>query len=266
MALHDKYARRTPFEIAFPELSRAETLAEAVFEEAEARAVDPHHPQMFATLGSVGGFVEELRDPDAPPEAAHQYAALAFHGVHFVRAGFPLYLLETGVVRRLVTTDPTVDPDPPSEAGYLQLPQHLFWIEAEGAEGDAPESLDGLFWTVTPGDVLHALLVTGVRPDRPGVGVIPMPEAPLADAPTWSAATVRAAEEGDDFESSIPGAGIDQLYGIRAAGEPLKLLARFFGHVAGSPRAGREEDPREDPEPGEPVPSVFPYTRVTLDG
>ncbi|MDZ7779084.1 MAG: hypothetical protein U5R14_03980 [Gemmatimonadota bacterium] len=266
MALHDTYARRTPFEIAFPDPSRAQTLADQVFEEAQARSVDPHHPQMFATLGAVGGFVEELRDPDAPPEAAHQYAALAFHGVHFVRASRPLYLLDTEALRHLVDQDPGGDPDPPSGAGYLQLPQHLVWIEAEGAEGDAPESLDGVFWTTTPAGMLHALLVTGLRPDRPGVGVIPVPEAPLSDAPTWGTTNVRTDGEGEDFDSSIPGADLDRLYGIRAAGEPLKLLARFFAYVAVTPEAGGAEQPPEEAEPGEPLPSALPYTRISVNG
>lgn len=271
MALHDRYARRTPFELAFPDRARAARLAEDALEEAEARGVDPHHPQMFATLGSVGAFLAELRDPDAPPEAAQQYAALAFHGVAFARAGHPLYLLSTGAARDLAATAPGGDPEPPARAGYLQLPQHLFWVES-GVEDEVPESVDGLFWTLTSDDTLHTLLVTGVRPDRPGVGVIPVPEAPIADAPSWLRASVRHPDQGADFESAIPGADIDGLYGIRSAGEPLKLLARVFAAIADEPErmelrepAGAASDAAEPPEPG-PPPSDIAYTFIRADG
>lgn len=271
MALHDRYARRTPFELAFPDRTRAERLAEEASEEAEARGVDPHHPQMFATLGSVGAFLAELRDPEAPPEAVHRYAALAFHGVAFARAGYPLYLLSTDAARALVAAAPEGETKPPARAGYLQLPQHLFWVES-GVEDEVPESVDGLFWTLTSDDTLHTLLVTGVRPDRPGVGVIPVPEAPMADAPSWLGASVRGPDEGADFESAIPGADIDGLYGIRTAGEPLKLLARVFAAIADRPGRVERRQPAgptpgvtEAPEPG-PTPSDMAYTFIRDDG
>lgn len=264
MALHDRYARRTPFELAFPDREGARNLAEEIQAEAEARGVDPRHPQMFATLGSVGRYLTELRDPEAPPEAAEQYAALAFHGLAFVQAGHPLYLLSTDASRSLVSRSPDGVPEPPGKAGYLQLPQHLFWVE-DGAAGAVPESLDGLFWTVTGHGTLHALLVTGVRPDRPGIGVVPLPEAPLEAARTWLDARVREDREGTDFASSIPGAEMDALYGIRAAGEPLKLLARFFALLTGEPgRAERRDGAGEgdgSADPG-PAPSELSYTFI----
>jgi hypothetical protein len=269
MALHDTYARRTPFELTFPERERAETLSDEVAREAAARGVDAAHPRMFATLGSVGAFLTELSEPDAPPEAVHQYAMLAFHGVHFVRAGFPVYLLGAGATRRLVAGAaeggaPEGGARPPADAGYLQLPQHLFWVE--GDDGQVPESVDGIFWTATPHGVLHALLATGVRPDRPGLGVVPLPEAPLADADQWLSAEVRGEGEGRDFESSIPGATLDDLYGIRTAGEALKLLAGFFTLSASAPGSVEACDPASGVGPESPTPSAFPFKRVDVDG
>ena len=262
MALHDSYARRTPFELAFPDSGRAEALASESIEEASARGVDPHHPQMFATLGSVGRFLLELRDAEAPADALHQYAALAFHGVHFVRAGRPLYLIDAAATRRLVVEVPGRIPEPPHGAGYLQLPQHLVWIEA--ADEQVPESVDGIFWTVTPANTLHALLVTGMRPDRPGVSVVPIPEAPLAEATAWMSAEVRSEGQGADFSSAIPGASLDGLLGLRTAGEPLKLLARFFAHV--DSESAQEVDPPSDAGPPGPTPSGLRFRRVGVDG
>jgi len=266
MALHDRYLRRTPFELLFPEPERAGPFADSVFEEARARGVDPYHPQMFATLGGVAAKVLELRADDADADGGYPYAALVFHAVHFARAGTAAYLLGTAAVRTLVEGEVAGgDPAPPASAGYLQLPQHLFWVE--GDAGTVPESLDGIFWAATPQGTLHSLLVTGIRADRPGVGIVPLPEAPLADAGAWVGAMVRSPDEGRDFESSIPGAGLDTLYGVRTAGEALKLLARFFAVADG----GRPVVRMAGPEPGSgpasgPVASLLPYGRMDADG
>jgi len=266
MALHDLYARRTPFELAFPEGERADELAESAWEEAAGRGLDPRRPHVFATLGAVASFLGELRDPDAPPESVRQYAALVYHGVHFAREGRPLYRLTTGAVRHLIddwsAEGPAGEPRPPEPAGYVQLPQHLVWLE-EGTEGELPESIDGIFWTTSPDDLLHGLIVTGVRPDRPGVGVVPVPEAPLADASDWLGARVRRGDEGDDFASSIPGASFDRLYGISTAGEPLKLLARLFAYLSASPESVEEEEPADPPsDVAGPAPSRLRARRV----
>jgi len=259
MAIHDAYARRTPFELAFRDRERAAVLAQAVREEAAGRGIDAGHPHMFVTLGSVGAFLREIQEPEAPPELVHAYAMLAYHAVSFERAGGPVYLLSRDAAGRLVDRAPEAAPEPPDEAGYLQLPQHLFW--AEGTSDEVPESIDGMFWTIgSEGAVLHTLLVTGMRPDRPGLGVTPMPDAPLSEASSWLTAAVRPNDE--DFTSGIPGAEIDGLYGVRAAGEPLKLLARFFAHLAVAGARPRFRHGPADPPPDGPVPSALPFGRV----
>jgi hypothetical protein len=261
MSLHDTYARLTPFELAFRNRERAEVLADAVNEEAAARLADPEDPQLFITMGSVGEFLEELRGPDSPPGAVHRYGALAFHGVHFTTAGCPVYLMSTHVARYLVEGAPSGAPKLPTRAGYLQLPQHLFWTDSRGAE--QPESVDGVFWTSTGGGALHTLLATGVRPDGTGIGVIPLPEAPISDVDGWIEAQVR--EEGDDFSSGLPGSDLDHLYAFQTAGEVLKLLARFFAYVHSAPNGLEPPRISETPQTG-PVPSELSFTRVNLDG
>jgi hypothetical protein len=244
-------------------------------------------------MGAVASYVGGLREPDAEPGAIHRYGALVYHAVHFMRAGCPLFLLTTHAARYLVEGSPEGDPEPPAPAGYLQLPQHLFWAEtaeataagaaaadvaaAEAAAAEAraagpdvggkqaPESIDGIFWTATESGVLHTMLVTGVRPDRPGLGVIPLPEAPLADASAWIAADVRA--DGEDFSATLPGSEHDRLLSFRAAGEALKLLARFFAYVGAVPSAlERKEAPSVDGGHPAPRASGLAYARVVLDG
>ena len=280
MSLHDDYARRTPFELAFPDRSTVERLSAEVAEEAERRGADDSLLETFMTTTAVGARVREMSGPDAPPESGYPFASLLYHAVHFLRAGAPLYLLDTAVTRRLVgpawqdrdTPEESPRPEPPSTAGYLQLPRHLVWTEGDGGDR-APESLDGLFWTVTGSRMLNVLPVAGLLPDRPGFGALPLPCAPLADALLWSDATVRPS--GDDFASTLPGGELDRLYAVRTAGEVLKLLARFFtllrsatkGDAGGVRLEPRRPDERRESRPaGAPPSSGLVYTRVSLAG
>jgi hypothetical protein len=179
MSLHDEYARLTPFELLFRTPEDAEALAGAVAEEAAGRGADVEEPHAFVTMGVVTAFIREIQGAEAPPESIHPYGALAWHALGFARAGHPLYLLGTHAARFLVEGSAGDAAAAPTESGYLQLPQHLFWTD--GASG-APESVDGIFWNVTGSDALHALMVTGLRQDRSALGVVPLPRAPASEA------------------------------------------------------------------------------------
>jgi hypothetical protein len=254
MPLHDQYARLTPYEVAFPDPTRLDALAAAVDEEASRRSIDPTGLDAFLGLGAVGELLAELHGEETPRVALLEHGTLAFHALRLRRAGTPIYLLSTAAARRLVEAVPTAAPKPVTSAGYLQLPQHLFWTSVAGA---APESVDGAFWTVAEAR-LHILPVTGMRPDRPGFGTLSVPDAPIAHAADWLRATVR--EGGNDYGSDLPGAQLDGLYAIRSVGEILKLMARFFAHVAERPAT-----PGRAPEvvaAGAPRPSALPFVRV----
>ena len=259
MSLHDAYARVTPYELALPDAEEVEALARDVGEEAEGRGVDLDDLNAFLTLGSVDAFVRRVAGGDVEPTALHQYGPLAFHLVRFQNAGRPLFLMSTHVARYVVEGVPEGSPDPPQASGYLQLPQHLFWTQAGG---DAPESVDGVFWSSAASGVLHTLLVTGIRPDRPGLGVVALPPAPVADAPRWLDVTAR--EEGRDFSTDLPGAELDALYGIETAGELLKLLARFFAYTDNMPEVEEESASGGAVPDDGPRPTTLPFRRVTL--
>lgn len=261
MPLHDAYARLTPYELAFRDAGRASKLAQAAGEEAEARGADVHDLNGFLTLGAVEAFVREVSGATDDPGALHRFGPLAFHGVHFTASEEPVFVLSTHVARYLVEGVPEGAPHPPRPAGYLQLPQHLFWTRAAG---EAPESIDGVFWTATPTGTLHALIVTGMRPDRPGLGAVPLPAAPVEDAARWLDFEARA--EGGDFRTDMPGAEIDALYGVETAGEALKLLARFFAYVDATPEGLVERDAVREPAGDGPTPSALPFIRVAIEG
>lgn len=232
MSFHDAYLRATPYELALPD---------------------------SATDGGV-----------APDSAAslRELGALAFHVVPFRREGCVSLLLDVALCRALVGDEPSVADappaaaavTPPAPAGYVQLPRHLFWAQA--VEGEPAEPVDGFFWTVGAGQVLHLLLVTGMREGRPGLSVVPVAEAPLSEAPGWLHARVR--EEGDDFATTLPGGELRGLHSFVAAGEVLKLTARLFAHMAAVPASARTGEP--GPAGASPVSSRLPYRRVTLEG
>ena len=259
MTLHDAYARLTPYEIAFQDRAALQALIIEITEEADGRGTDPSSPQAFIMMGAVGAFVRELQGPDATPEAIHQYGALVFQAVHFTTAECPLYVLSTHASRYLVDGVPMGDPVAPSPAGYLQLPQHLFWTV--GGERNPAESIDGMFWMISEAGLLHVLLVTGLRPDRPGFGTVTLPEAPVAEAGVWL--DTHAREAAPDFSSELPGGELDGLCSMGAAGEALKLLARFFAYVSAVPGVLEPVDPPPSSDSG-PIPSVLPHVRVTL--
>ena len=256
MPLHDAYARLTPVEIAFPDAERLSALASSAAEEAAARGVDAALPDVFASLACVGAFLAELHADDAARVALLEYGLLTFHAMRFHEAGRPLFLLEATAARALVTDAPPAEPTTPARAGYLQLPQHLFWVGAEA--GEVPESVDGMFWTVSGDDHLHVMPITGLRPDRPGFGMLTVPEGPLAHAARWMRDSARA--DGNDYASTVPGAEIAGLYSIETAGEIFKLVARFFGHLVDHP--GTREEPKPLGTGSGPAPSSLPYVRV----
>jgi hypothetical protein len=270
MPIHDRYARLTPFERSFPDPDEAEARFRAIEEEAAARGADLGDPEAFVMLMAAGRALRDVRGPDEDPERIREHGALLWHAWHFWRHGRQVYLLPGATARWLVegaggggdASGTGWEPKLPASAGYLQLPQHLFW--ARPAEDETPESVDGLFWTAV-GDRMALLPVLGMREDRPGFGVVPIPLLPLADAGAWVGAEIRG--DGNDFVSDMPGAELERLYEVRTAGEILKLAARAFRHLD---REGREAAPVEAEEGAEdagdgPRPSRLPWTRIELD-
>lgn len=262
MAIHDDYARITPYELAFPDAGEAATVLDRIDREAEqgGGGEDLHS---FMLLGSVGGFLRDLRPPEAHGEGMHQYASLAWHLWRFHRAGRPFWRLGTHATRFLVDGSPADrEPSLPAESGYLQLPRHLFWVQPSP---DVPaEPVDGLFWHRSAREVLHVLMAMGMREDRAGLGVAPVADAPWSDASRWLDASVRP--DGDDFATTLPGGELEGLYSFRTAGEALKLLARAFVYLDAFPEAVSEPSVEpSDAAEGGPPPSRLPCRHIALE-
>jgi hypothetical protein len=289
--IHDSYARITPFELLVPEEEFPGKRFPLIREEAEGRGGSLDTPESFLLLSETAVALREIRGEDDAPERVQQHGALLFQAFHFWEEGQPLLLLDTEVVRYLVSNGPSAgewSPALPGRSGYIQLPQHLVWALNEA--GELPESLDGIFWAAPDGENVTLLIVMGIRKDRPGLAVVPLPTLPLGAAAHW--ASMAARPEGEDFSSSLPGAELEGLYAIEAGGEAVKLAMRVFwyldvfpgrvtdgGVVQESERSGggggdRPGAPAAEPteveagpgiEPG-PRPSRLPYRRVVLEG
>ncbi len=262
MAVHDAYARVTPFELLLPEEGFADQRFPLIREEAEEREADISDPERFALLSQVGAVLREIRGEDDPPQLIQQYGVLLFHAFHFWQEGHPFFLLKTGVVRYLVGAGPKAGDwalSLPGPAGYVQLPQHLFWVP--GGEDAPPESLDGFFWSAAGGEKLSLLVVMGIRKDRPGLSVVPLPTLPLSAAGEWAAMQVRP--EGQDFHSSLPGAELENLYSLEAGAEAVKLATRVFWYLDVFPASVAEGV--RGPEDGDgPQPSRLGFRRIGL--
>jgi hypothetical protein len=269
MPVHDSYARTTPFELLLPTEGFAEEWFPKIREEAEGRGGSLQDPESFLLLGEAAMALREIRGEDDPPELMQQHGALLFQAFHFFEAGMPLYLLDTEVVRYVVGKGPGEgewSPTLPGRAGYLQLPHHLIWTV--GGEDEPPESLDGIFWSAPEGDDISLLIVMGIRKDRPGLAVVPLPMLPLTAASPWVSMSARP--DGEDFQSSLPGAELEGLYSVASGAEALKLAMRIFWYLDSVP--GSLSDGVGDGEGGEggsaegPKASALPYRRVVVGG
>ena len=290
MATHDAYARLTPYEMLLPDDGFPDRHFAAIGEEAAERGVDAANPAAFVMLGAVQGALAELRAEDAAPESANDHASVLFFAYHLWRTEGTVVLAQQKTLRALLPGES--EPQPTGHkslwakefggrAGYIQLPQHLVWLEEERNDpqtggnvsqetrSDPPESVDGFFWCADSRGALHLTLVAGMRSDRPGFAVVPVPPLPLDSLPDWAAGPAR--EGGSDFATSLPGAELDGLLGIRTPAEVFKLAALILGRMAqerpeaspppeaARPLPGTREDP---PATAGPRPSTLPYATL----
>jgi hypothetical protein len=273
MAVHDAYARLTPYELAFPGRDEAASHFEAIQEEAGRRGLDLGDPTAFAMTEAVGNVLGEIRESADDPLVVQQYRELLFHSIHFFLEGEKVYLLEVTAARHLVKRELdllTWVPEELPRAGYLQLPRNLFW--ARPLEDAPPEALDGLFWTAPGNGMISTLVVTGMRDDRPGFSAIPLSPLPVAGMVEWGAASVR--EGAEDFASTLPGGELERLYSVETHGEVLKLLARVLWYLERHPDRITPESSIVGEESGSgkgagrsaaPRGTALPYRRIHLD-
>ncbi len=282
MAIHDAWPRLTPYELLLPEPDFAARRFPAIGDEAEVQGQDAGNPAVFVMLGAVQGVLAELRDDDGDSGSAHDHGVALFFAWQLWRAGPSVALARATLLRELladgadaslaeggdwaaalgsgvVMSGASYGPGSGASrsaalgtpAGYIQLPQHLVWLEEGDAGGRGhgggqspqsphpaepagyaatpaaqaapPESVDGFFWFGDRTGALHLALVAGMRGDRPGFALVPLPPQPLGTLPEWAAGPAR--QGGRDFSCSLPGAEIEGLFAVRTPAEAYKLAA-----------------------------------------
>ncbi len=277
MAIHEAYARITPYELLQPDDTWAERHFPGVGDEARQRGTDLWNPAAFALVGAVAGALSEIRPDDV--EGGHDHGLLVYFAYHIWSTSGDLVLTTAETVRQAIrgpsvpagesTAEPlqahgvptpdadgaTGAPQPETwsvlsgRAGYVQLPQHLVWLEGE--EGEAPESVDGFLWAGTPREVLHLAFAAGIRGDRPGFLVVPVPPQPFSEMSAWLGGPAR--QDGEAFATGLPGAELDGLLGLRTPAEALRLAASLLAlrdRATGVPPLRPEGDGTPGPASG----------------
>ncbi len=268
MAVHDAYARLTPYEMVFPDPAFPLQRFRAVEAEAQERGADLGNPAAFAMLGAAQGTLAELRPDDAGPEFAGDHGGVLYFAYHMWRRGCSVTLVSARTLRRLLKEEigePGWEGTLLERGGYVQFPRHMVWIEEQGADG--PESGDGFFWAAHESGILEIAVVAGIREGRPGYRFVPVPPQPLASLPEWAVEPAR--EGGREFETALPGAELDGLLGVRTPAEVYKLVAlclratvarRASEAPEATPQAGCPANPSPScEERGGTRPTALPY-------
>jgi hypothetical protein len=268
--------RVTPYELAFGEAGMADRLFPRIDAAVEREQIEPARRDALVLLPEVTTLVRELVPSDAPPDAFEQHRAVLFHAFNFWRYGKRLYLFEPAVARYLVEAKPSLSAweySASHTSSYVQLPANLFW--ASIAPDAPPEPVDGFFVTASaanPRDaeprvyMLDALMVLGIRRHRAGFSVIPFQtEVGGGLVPDWCDEPAR--EQGQDFESVLPGGDLAGMYSIVTSAESLKLVCRMIWYLDSFRSAVVYEEPperRATDRAGSVRRSRLPFHRVVL--
>jgi hypothetical protein len=249
--------RPDPYALVFGAEGIDDRLFPPIAAEADARGAPLHDPDRFLFLTSVGHLLQAIAGPADQPaggeepgegkgEAMRQHGRLLYHAFLFWRAGKPVEELDARQLRPLLDGDREAARrdwalSAPAPAGYLRLPRNLVWAAA--GPGLRPEPADGFFWalhTASPGQdgpdggaaggepagasgqLLHLLMVLGVRWDRPGFSIVTA-SGLTGGEPHW--ADLDARPGGVDFHTTLPGGELDRLYSVETTAELLKLAS-----------------------------------------
>ncbi len=204
-------SRATPFDLVF---ARA---AESTFPRITASLAtsghDPADRDAFLMDREVVTLLHDLRPEEGVGEAMDQLVALVHHAYLTWAAAAGTILLSREAAEELLgqASDGADPKDIP--AYYAQFPERMIW--AAVIENEAPEPLDGIFVSRTPGGDLRVLGIFGLRPERAGFSAV---EA------TGGRAEGLAREDGSPlFDPTLPGGAAAGLRSIQGEAELLEL-------------------------------------------
>lgn len=226
--------RVSPYQLIFGPAVFDDSRFELVREQADA-----HHavaPEQLFMLPAAGELLHELAPPEGGKDTIAQVRALLFSAYRYWRHGRSIYRITGPLLDEATAPGAALPapPQPPSEAGYVQLPRNIVW--ARVSEDAAPEPIDGFFWSAPAADDagtaerLDLLFALGLRPGRPGLSLFDVSLDAAAQLAEW--ATVDARPDGDDFANVLPGGELQGYRAITTGAEALKLAALCFARIA----------------------------------
>jgi hypothetical protein len=229
--------RVSPYDLAFVE-SGLEQHFPAIRDEAREVLGEHAPPGQFLQLRNVAALLREaLVENDSSVVA--QFGPLLHQAYHFWLNGKQIFELDEETLRRLLGPLEAAAAGPlevPAQSGYLAFERNLLWARIE--DDARPEPVDGLFWNVTGDNEAEArldvLLVLGLVTGRPGFSIADVSAVLDDTSASWSSMDARGAGSAD-FANVLPGGELQGLYALTTAGEVLKLVARAFAHLTGSP-------------------------------
>jgi hypothetical protein len=227
-------ARVTPWGIVFADAALRSHF-DAIREQHDAQGTVTRETLLL--LPAAGALLREMMAADDAAaqhrELFDQMSAVIFHSYRYWREARQLYRLSAAALPRALGHQPDGAIDVPAPAGYVQLPRNALW--ARVSEDDAPEPVDGFFWSASAHigtesylprlDLLFAL---GVRAGRPGFSTVDITVAP-ADLSQWAKTSARP--DGEDFSNVLPGGELQGYHALTTRAEAIKLAALCFALV-----------------------------------
>ena len=227
--------RPTPWSIVFGGDAMSASHFELIREQEDLHGAATRESIMH--LPAAGVLLRELLGSDDEGmqhgELFAQMGALIFHAYRYWRSGRRLYRFGADALATVIALQVEGAIDVPAAAGYLQLPRNALWGRV-GAD-DAPEPVDGFFWSV-PARIgtasylprLDLLFALGVRRGRPGFSTFDVTVSP-ADLSQWAKASARP--DGEDFANVLPGGELQGYHALTTRAEAIKLAALCFAHM-----------------------------------
>jgi hypothetical protein len=227
-------ARVTPWSIVFGDAAMSSHF-ELIREQEDLHGTVTRESVMH--LPAAGALLRELlgSDDDVTQhgELFAQMGALIFHAYRHWRCGRALHRFDPSAFAAALALSVENAIDVPTDAGYIQLPRNALW--ARVGAGDAPEPVDGFFWSV-PARIgtasylprIDLLFALGVRRGRPGFSTFDVTVAP-ADLSQWAKTSARP--DGEDFANVLPGGELQGYHALTTRAEAIKLAALCFAHM-----------------------------------
>ena len=204
-------SRATPFDLVFARA--AESTFPRIAASLATAGPDPGDRDAFLMDREVVTLLHDLRPEEGVGEAMDQLVALVHHAYLTWAAGAGTIQVSREVAEELLRQAPDGADPKDTPAYYAQFPERMIW--AAVIENEAPEPLDGIFVSRTPGGELRVLGIFGLRPERAGFSAV---EA------TGGRAESLVREDGSPlFDPTLPGGAAAGLRSIQGEAELLEL-------------------------------------------